>query len=314
MNKEKLEAKILNFAVENAKNPFPDTISYGVNSNANVCLDNTIFSQLEQLFVKNGVVSAENKTLNDETVNASRASAFAASAICQLFIADKIKKNIDLFVNDSQNDKYFDELNDEQKETFIRELKGKVTARLEVDTKTIYGEDLVQKLSDAYNKFAEKSKWGSDSVERFLGEGLGAVVLLNRQLEEHKNLNEAVDAVKKQYADGDNGWELDYSFQHMILDQIKDNSSQLAAEMTPDIDTSKSLWERICDFVKKLLGIEVTDDLQNEAARNRAENKKLGEKMSFGEFSGVNDIKKVKSPSPNHNDHAAERNAPTLGG
>lgn len=314
MNKEKLEAKILDFAVENAKNPFPDTISYGVNSNANVCLDNTIFSQLEGLFVRNGVVSAENKTLNDEAVNASRASAFAASAICQLFVADKIKKNIDLFVNDPKNDKYFDELNDEQKETFIRELKGKVTARLEVDTKSIYGKDLVQKLSDAYNKFAEKSKWGNDNVEGFLGEGLGAIVLLNRQLEEHKNLNEAVDAVKKQYADGDNGWELDYSFQHMILDQIKDNSSQLAAEMTPDIDTSKTFWERLFDFIRNLFGLEVTDDLQNEDAKKRAENKKLGEKMSFGEFSGVNDIKKVKSSSQNHNNHTAQRGDPTLGG
>ena len=129
-------------------------------------------------------------------------------------------------------------------------MKGKVTARLEVDTKTIYGEDFVQKLSDKFSKSAEKSKWGSDSVKSFLGEGLGAIILLNKQLEEHKNLNEAVDAVKKHYADGDNGVELDYSLQHLILDQIKDNSSQLAAEMTPEINTSKSLWERICDFVE----------------------------------------------------------------
>lgn len=143
-----------------------------------------------------------------------------------------------------------------------------------------------------------------------MGEGLGAIILLNKQLEDHKNLNEAVDAVKKQYKNADSGLGLDYSLQHLILDQIKDNSSQLAAEMTPEINTSKSLWERLFDFVRNLLGLEATDDLQ----KNRAENKQLREKMSFGEFSGVNDIKKVKSPSPNHNDTAAERNDPTLGG
>lgn len=108
MKPEKLEAKILDFALENAKNPFPNVISYGLFGNSNVYLDNTIFIQLEELFVKNGVVSAENGTLNDEAVNASR-----ASAICQLFIADKIKKNVDLFANDTQNDEYFEGLNDE---------------------------------------------------------------------------------------------------------------------------------------------------------------------------------------------------------
>ena len=165
-----------------------------------------------------------------------------------------------------------------------------------------------------FSKYAEKSKWGNDNVEQFLGEGLGAVVLLNKQLEEHKNLNEAVDAVKKQYKNADSGLGLDYSLQHMILDQIKDNSSQLAAEMAPEIDTSKSFLERLIDYIMNLFSFGLSDDLQNDAARNRAENKKLREKMSFGEFSGVNDIKKVKSSSPNYNDHAAERNDPTLGG
>ena len=165
-----------------------------------------------------------------------------------------------------------------------------------------------------FSKYAEKSKWGNDNAEKFLGEGLGAIILLNKQLEDHKNLNEAVDAVKKQYKNADSGLGLDYSLQHMILDQIKDNSSQLAAEMAPEIDTSKSFLERLIDYIMNLFSFGLSDDLQNDAARNRAENKKLREKMSFGEFSGVNDIKKVKSSSPNYNDHAAERNDPTLGG
>lgn len=224
MNKQKLEEKILSFAVDNTKNPFPNAIRDGKGI---ILLGMDIFDKLEEVLVENSI-DVPGKPKETETINASRASAFTASVVCQLYIADKIGKKIDKFAQDPNNAKYFDEFSNEQeKNSFISELKDKAAQRLSIDAKTDHGKELVQSLTD---KFHDYVKPGSDFADAFLSAGLSAVITLNEKLTSMSYIDDSVEAAKAEQTLHDILPGADHSLENLIYDQILNNANYLAEE------------------------------------------------------------------------------------
>lgn len=91
----------------------------------------------------------------------------------------------------------------------------------------------------------------------------------------------------------------------------KDNKELFICEI--DSDFSKSLWEKICEFFKDLLGINKEKQRAETISNMRGDySKKQGERTNFNELSGFNALNKLTVPPERPNEHTAEKKEPTI--
>ena len=212
-----------------------------------------------------GGVHHLNNDVPQEVQHIARAAAFTTSVVSSAYMAGVIKRSIDAFMLDPENEQLINDAlkgaTPTQKEEFAKELKDTVTEKLSIEAKTNEGKKFVEAVTDYFNQAPSP-----DDLKALFGSSVVASNRLLNILETSEDKNDAIEKAqnetKEAYTEqGNNTTEYNHAFDDFIIGTLGYNAQILSYEnggylnqaeketsISIDTDTDKDMLKKLLDW------------------------------------------------------------------
>lgn len=208
---EKLFDEILSDAAKTVLDNFPEELNVSnMMGGQRVRVANSFYKELNGFFETNGVYT-DDKRIDDQTRNMSRATVFTVDVLNSLYLTNRLSDYIDNYFENPENEHLY--ANEEEKNRLKSELKKRVEDTFEVKTNSQEAKDYAQSLKDGFS---------ADSYEK----GMSWIYNINQSLTYQGGMNQLTSSQ-------DYFREAPDSIVRKIVDGINAHSAEIAQEEKP---------------------------------------------------------------------------------